>query len=268
MTKRAAKGAAPAVPAKAAPDAAATSTQSAGAPPPADTPSDGGAESMVSADGQAGVTPASNAQPANGADSVSSSVAGEAAPFQSGAASDDTQRVSEGGRSAPEAGASASASEPDAAATGQPLRVPVEFDQAQVAGDSAATEDDELLYGLPRQVKILHGHIDRDRIIGDAIIQAEHEGADFHDLSIPTRADLLDLVIAFHRAAAEIEERISQLLAPRAAGMVEITAKSRDGRPFRRAGHEWTGEFQTKPVPVEAHERLKTDPNLVVKADA
>lgn len=47
--------------------------------------------------------------------------------------------------------------------------------------------------------------------------------------------------------------------------MVEITARSTSGKPFRRCGIAWTGEFQTERVSLEDAVRIATDPSLKVK---
>lgn len=47
--------------------------------------------------------------------------------------------------------------------------------------------------------------------------------------------------------------------------LVEITARSRDGKPFRRAGLAWSDTYRTVHVPADVAEKLAGDPNLLVK---
>lgn len=48
-------------------------------------------------------------------------------------------------------------------------------------------------------------------------------------------------------------------------GWVQVTAKSRDGRPYIRAGVRWGGSLQTEVMSQAAYERLAADPNITIK---
>ena len=44
-----------------------------------------------------------------------------------------------------------------------------------------------------------------------------------------------------------------------------MTAKSKDGHPYIRAGVRWGGSLQTEVMSLAAYERLAADPNITIK---
>lgn len=102
-------------------------------------------------------------------------------------------------------------------------------------------------------------HIDGDLVTADAL--EEVRAALRAQNTDPEHLAVVSGILAFLRPAAPVD-------APAAepdADLVEITARSRDGKPFRRGSVAWTGDFKTVAVTPAVAERIAADPNLVVK---
>lgn len=122
-----------------------------------------------------------------------------------------------------------------------------------------------LLLGLPPMVQIGLGHVPRDAVFEAAAGLAELDYDGWHAEPEDLRARAAQLALACLRHSSAVSIEIRALFALKAEGLVEVTAKSRDGKPYRRAGHVWTADFQTLPVAADLVLRIRQDPGLLVK---
>lgn len=118
--------------------------------------------------------------------------------------------------------------------------------------------------------RVLAARLATDRLTAEFLDKVEAAGPSaVEDARIAFRAFNADpdhlaivaKVLAFLRPEASIEA----LEIRPALDQIEITARSKDGKPFRRGGVAWTGDFKAVSVSAELAERIRTDPNLVVK---
>lgn len=170
----------------------------------------------------------------------------------------------------PSGGAASAAPEPAAGASAQ--------------GDQAATGEDKEASlaggGAPG------GAPSNDAAVGDVLSARIRAFGEAAEALFAAHADLVAFAVAEagaegRRLALLVGERINQDLPlslhrlrepsdlDASAGegdLVEISAKSRDGKPFRRAGHLFGPDFETYRVTVEAEKRIRADAGIVVKA--
>lgn len=224
---------------------AAPNAQAAVAPQGAAETSDGGAETSVAVDAAGLGSP----QAAPGADSVSTSDAGEAASSLDaasdaliGPAGDDTV----GGGQGSDFFRDASKDWRD-------------FGDTALLGSSI----------LPATIDIGRGE---PLALGDLVVMTQgcsglSEEA-WNDLAEGTREAALAFMLEGMRAISLTQTKIEALLAPVDESLVLISAKTRHGGDMTRGGLQWTRIFRTASVTPEVAARLREDPNLIVKDPA
>lgn len=246
---------APATIAQPDPAAAQTPADSAGV-----TPSNG-ADTATSANA-AGSGDGQSTDPA--AASVSTAANGEAASdVQSGAASGHqgagdppiadlhNPREREGGPAAPPAEASASAGDLELLKGSQGLVI---IDDHAFARTSLFRRLD---FSAP---EILDE--DLEELIGQA---AGLTKAEWDDLPEAVRGQAVDAMRVQILAGFDALRSVVELVTAPIAETEEVTAKSRDGKPLRRAGHVWTDKYLTVPLTPDQAKVVRNDPNLLLK---
>jgi hypothetical protein len=94
---------------------------------------------------------------------------------------------------------------------------------------------------------------------------------EFFDLPWRHQADVIAMLVdAAAWASADADELVNgQVMTPGLAeadeGFVWVTAKSRDGKPYRRAGVAWDGDFNPHQVATDQLEKLFADRHLIFR---
>jgi hypothetical protein len=147
-----------------------------------------------------------------------------------------------------------------AAAGGQPLST------AAAVSAAVADEEPEFILGLPAMVEMHVGHEPRERVIGSAQVLSGLDDEAWAAAADDLKVQAVQSALSAMRSVASAKAFVAELFAPKPEGLFEVTAKSRDGRLFRRGGFEWTSDWQTVEVEFDLAQLLLTDPNLVVKS--
>lgn len=249
MAKRSQSRAAPQGAAQAAPNA-----QAAAVPERAAETSDGGAETTVSVDAAGSGLPLA----APGADSVSTSAATEAASSLQVDAASDTLGGAGGDGLTADAGADTIVGGAGADVFRDATKDWRDFCDTALLGSSI----------LPATIDIGRGE---PLALGDLVVMTQgcsglSEEA-WNGLPEDTREPALALMLEGMRAVSLTQTKIEALLAPVDDSLVKVTAKTRHGGDMTRGGHQWTRSFRTVAVTPVVAERLRADPNLIVKGD-
>lgn len=141
--------------------------------------------------------------------------------------------------------------------------------EASVSADVLSVRDNEVLLGssiLPALIDLGGGETVQ---LGEIVMATHHASglscADWNDAPEDIRERALALMVDAGRQAAALKGRFAALFAGAPEGLISITAKSKDGKPFRRAGIGWTADYATHLVTDEAALILMTEPRLAVE---
>lgn len=136
-----------------------------------------------------------------------------------------------------------------------------------------ALRDDIVLEGsasLPAEIEILAGlePMPLGHLVEMTFVMSGASPEAWNGLASNVRDELLHLALDVARTNAELVALVRQRVALATAADVTLTVKSRDGKPFRRCGHLFTGDFRPVSVTAEEAEIIKADPGLIVEGEA
>lgn len=119
---------------------------------------------------------------------------------------------------------------------------------------------------LPEVVDLGLENVAGDVLLRQVVAIAGITDEDWNGLPAGIRAAAVTAQLALAQRFADHVGEIRRLVAPALdQELVAITAKSKDGLPFRRAGQVFGAEFETVHVTPEAAEQIRTDPSITIQ---